>query len=66
DLQSPIQGEEDMDFVLPRHIPTCFMCVKEDGTTGPLHYKRSQARGCEAVGASNGMTQDVLGGGSLL
>ncbi|KAG6895709.1 hypothetical protein C0995_012319 [Termitomyces sp. Mi166 len=33
DLQSPIQGEEDMDFVVPRHIPTCFMHVKEDGTT---------------------------------
>ncbi|KAG6870296.1 hypothetical protein C0995_014005, partial [Termitomyces sp. Mi166 len=33
DLQSPIQGEEDMDFVVPRHIPTCFTCVKEDGTT---------------------------------
>ncbi|KAG6893588.1 hypothetical protein C0995_016646, partial [Termitomyces sp. Mi166 len=36
DLQSPIQGEEDMDFVIPRHIPTCFTRIKEDGTTA-LH-----------------------------
>ncbi|KAG6898592.1 hypothetical protein C0995_009197, partial [Termitomyces sp. Mi166 len=35
-LQSPIQGEEDMDFVVPQHIPTCFTCIKEDGTTA-LH-----------------------------
>ncbi|KAG6899279.1 hypothetical protein C0995_006424 [Termitomyces sp. Mi166 len=33
DLQSPIWGDEDKDFVVPRHIPTCFTCVKEDGTT---------------------------------
>ncbi|KAG6858606.1 hypothetical protein C0995_015379, partial [Termitomyces sp. Mi166 len=33
DLQSPIQGEEDMDFVVPQHIPMRFMHVKEDGTT---------------------------------
>ncbi|KAG6858239.1 hypothetical protein C0995_001482 [Termitomyces sp. Mi166 len=36
DLQSPIQGNKDKDFVIPRHIPTCFMHVKEDGTTA-LH-----------------------------
>ncbi|KAG6885620.1 hypothetical protein C0995_009198 [Termitomyces sp. Mi166 len=36
DLQSPIRGKEDMDFVIPQHIPTCFMHVKEDGTTA-LH-----------------------------
>ncbi|KAG6893610.1 hypothetical protein C0995_016575 [Termitomyces sp. Mi166 len=36
DLQSPIWGEEDMDFVIPQHILTCFMHVKEDGTTA-LH-----------------------------
>ncbi|KAG6883935.1 hypothetical protein C0995_011222 [Termitomyces sp. Mi166 len=36
DLQSSIWGKEDMDFVVPRHIPTCFMHVKEDGTTA-LH-----------------------------
>ncbi|KAG6898513.1 hypothetical protein C0995_009419, partial [Termitomyces sp. Mi166 len=36
DLQSPIRGKEDKDFVIPRHIPTCFMCIKEDGTTA-LH-----------------------------
>ncbi|KAG6898452.1 hypothetical protein C0995_009647 [Termitomyces sp. Mi166 len=40
DLQSPIWGKEDMDFVIPRHIPTCFMCVKEDGTT-VLHVMRA-------------------------
>ncbi|KAG6870116.1 hypothetical protein C0995_015086, partial [Termitomyces sp. Mi166 len=33
DLQSPIQGKEDMDFVVPQHIQTCFTHVKEDGTT---------------------------------
>ncbi|KAG6884168.1 hypothetical protein C0995_010780, partial [Termitomyces sp. Mi166 len=33
DLQSPIQGKEDMDFVIPRHILMCFTHVKEDGTT---------------------------------
>ncbi|KAG6882703.1 hypothetical protein C0995_013997, partial [Termitomyces sp. Mi166 len=33
DLQSPIQGEEDKDFVIPQHILTCFMHVKEDGMT---------------------------------
>ncbi|KAG6870174.1 hypothetical protein C0995_014794 [Termitomyces sp. Mi166 len=33
DLQSPIWGEEDKDFVIPRHIPTCFTRIKEDGTT---------------------------------
>ncbi|KAG6869830.1 hypothetical protein C0995_000234, partial [Termitomyces sp. Mi166 len=32
DLQSPIRGEEDKDFVIPQHIPMRFMCVKEDGT----------------------------------
>ncbi|KAG6869993.1 hypothetical protein C0995_012877 [Termitomyces sp. Mi166 len=32
DLQSPIQGNKDKDFVIPQHIPTCFTCVKEDGT----------------------------------
>ncbi|KAG6869734.1 hypothetical protein C0995_000962, partial [Termitomyces sp. Mi166 len=32
DLQSPIQGDEDKDFVVPRHILTCFTHVKEDGT----------------------------------
>ncbi|KAG6858573.1 hypothetical protein C0995_015590 [Termitomyces sp. Mi166 len=36
DLQSPIQGEENMNFVIPRHILTCFMCVKKDGMTA-LH-----------------------------
>ncbi|KAG6858736.1 hypothetical protein C0995_014364 [Termitomyces sp. Mi166 len=36
DLQSPIWGEEDKDFVIPQHIPTCFTCIKEDGTTA-LH-----------------------------
>ncbi|KAG6858351.1 hypothetical protein C0995_000587 [Termitomyces sp. Mi166 len=36
DLQSPIQGGEDMDFVVPQHILTCITCVKEDGTTA-LH-----------------------------
>ncbi|KAG6873919.1 hypothetical protein C0995_009700 [Termitomyces sp. Mi166 len=33
DLQSPIQGKEDMDFVVPQHILTCFTHVKEDETT---------------------------------
>ncbi|KAG6886537.1 hypothetical protein C0995_007072 [Termitomyces sp. Mi166 len=33
DLQSPIQGKEDMDFVISQHIPTCFTCIKEDGMT---------------------------------
>ncbi|KAG6859597.1 hypothetical protein C0995_006792 [Termitomyces sp. Mi166 len=36
DLQSPIRGKEDMDFVVPRHILTCFTHVKEDGMTA-LH-----------------------------
>ncbi|KAG6896836.1 hypothetical protein C0995_011000 [Termitomyces sp. Mi166 len=40
DLQSPIWGEEDMDFVIPRHIPMCFTRVKEDGTT-VLHVMRA-------------------------
>ncbi|KAG6896167.1 hypothetical protein C0995_011728 [Termitomyces sp. Mi166 len=40
DLQSPIQGNEDKDFVVPRHILTCFMHVKEDGTTA-LHVMRA-------------------------
>ncbi|KAG6884878.1 hypothetical protein C0995_009794 [Termitomyces sp. Mi166 len=31
DLQNAIQGDEDKDFVVPRHIPTCFTRVKEDG-----------------------------------
>ncbi|KAG6858651.1 hypothetical protein C0995_014980, partial [Termitomyces sp. Mi166 len=39
-LQSPIWGNEDMDFVVPRYILTCFMCVKEDGTTA-LHIMRA-------------------------
>ncbi|KAG6899187.1 hypothetical protein C0995_006712 [Termitomyces sp. Mi166 len=33
DLQSPIWGKEDRDFVVPQHILMRFMCVKEDGTT---------------------------------
>ncbi|KAG6870949.1 hypothetical protein C0995_009461 [Termitomyces sp. Mi166 len=33
DLQSPIRGEEDMDFVIPQHILTRFMHIKEDGMT---------------------------------
>ncbi|KAG6869729.1 hypothetical protein C0995_000978, partial [Termitomyces sp. Mi166 len=33
DLQSPIWGKEDMDFVIPQHIPMRFMRIKEDGTT---------------------------------
>ncbi|KAG6881966.1 hypothetical protein C0995_016445, partial [Termitomyces sp. Mi166 len=33
---SPIWGKEDMDFVVPQHIPTCFTCIKEDGMTA-LH-----------------------------
>ncbi|KAG6884301.1 hypothetical protein C0995_010554, partial [Termitomyces sp. Mi166 len=36
DLQSPIWGEKDMDFVIPRHILMHFTHVKEDGTTA-LH-----------------------------
>ncbi|KAG6859468.1 hypothetical protein C0995_008247, partial [Termitomyces sp. Mi166 len=32
DLKNPIQGPEDMDLVEQRHIPTCFLHVKEDGT----------------------------------
>ncbi|KAG6892161.1 hypothetical protein C0995_005120, partial [Termitomyces sp. Mi166 len=36
DLQSPIRGKEDKDFVVPQHIPTCFTRVKEDGMTA-LH-----------------------------
>ncbi|KAG6884529.1 hypothetical protein C0995_010150, partial [Termitomyces sp. Mi166 len=36
DLQSPIQGKEDKDFVVPQHILTRFTRVKEDGTTA-LH-----------------------------
>ncbi|KAG6881978.1 hypothetical protein C0995_016407, partial [Termitomyces sp. Mi166 len=40
DLQSPIQGEEDRDFVVPRHILTCFTRVKEDGMTA-LHVMRA-------------------------
>ncbi|KAG6881200.1 hypothetical protein C0995_002648, partial [Termitomyces sp. Mi166 len=39
-LQSPIQGEEDKDFVIPRHILTHFTCVKEDGMTA-LHVMRA-------------------------
>ncbi|KAG6892222.1 hypothetical protein C0995_004810, partial [Termitomyces sp. Mi166 len=31
DLQSPIQGNEDKDFVVPQHIPMRFTRVKEDG-----------------------------------
>ncbi|KAG6882441.1 hypothetical protein C0995_014660 [Termitomyces sp. Mi166 len=33
DLQSPIQGEENMDFVVPRHILMRFTRVKEDEMT---------------------------------
>ncbi|KAG6869931.1 hypothetical protein C0995_016177 [Termitomyces sp. Mi166 len=40
DLQSPIWGEEDKDFVVPRHIPMCFMHVKEDEMTA-LHIMRA-------------------------
>ncbi|KAG6871481.1 hypothetical protein C0995_004161 [Termitomyces sp. Mi166 len=40
DLQSPIRGKEDNDFVVPRHIPMCFMCVKENGTI-VLHVMRA-------------------------
>ncbi|KAG6898916.1 hypothetical protein C0995_007810 [Termitomyces sp. Mi166 len=40
DLQSPIWGEEDKDFVVPRHILTCFTHVKEDGMTA-LHVMRT-------------------------
>ncbi|KAG6869499.1 hypothetical protein C0995_002638, partial [Termitomyces sp. Mi166 len=36
DLQSPIWGEEDKDFVIPQHIPMRFTRIKEDGTTA-LH-----------------------------
>ncbi|KAG6870964.1 hypothetical protein C0995_009392 [Termitomyces sp. Mi166 len=36
DLQSPIWGNKDKDFVIPQHIPTCFTRVKEDGMTA-LH-----------------------------
>ncbi|KAG6871461.1 hypothetical protein C0995_004382 [Termitomyces sp. Mi166 len=36
DLQNPIRGEEDRDFVIPQHILMHFTCVKEDGTTA-LH-----------------------------
>ncbi|KAG6857818.1 hypothetical protein C0995_005036, partial [Termitomyces sp. Mi166 len=32
DLQSPIWGDKDKDFVIPRHIPMRFMCIKENGT----------------------------------
>ncbi|KAG6851489.1 hypothetical protein C0995_008851 [Termitomyces sp. Mi166 len=32
DLQSPIWGDEDKDFVVPQHILTCFTRIKEDGT----------------------------------
>ncbi|KAG6870951.1 hypothetical protein C0995_009447 [Termitomyces sp. Mi166 len=32
DLQSPIWGDEDKDFIIPQHILTCFMHVKEDRT----------------------------------
>ncbi|KAG6870872.1 hypothetical protein C0995_009980 [Termitomyces sp. Mi166 len=33
DLQSPIWGKEDMDFVIPQHIPMRVKHVKEVGTT---------------------------------
>ncbi|KAG6883155.1 hypothetical protein C0995_012815 [Termitomyces sp. Mi166 len=36
DLQSPIRGKEDKDFVVPRHILTRFPRVKEDEMTA-LH-----------------------------
>ncbi|KAG6884116.1 hypothetical protein C0995_010948 [Termitomyces sp. Mi166 len=32
DLKNPIQGPEDMDLVEQRHISTCFLRIKEDGT----------------------------------
>ncbi|KAG6893400.1 hypothetical protein C0995_000642, partial [Termitomyces sp. Mi166 len=32
DLQSPIQGDKDKDFVVPQHIPMRFTCVKKNGT----------------------------------
>ncbi|KAG6897379.1 hypothetical protein C0995_010551 [Termitomyces sp. Mi166 len=35
DLQSPIRGNKDKDFVVLRHIPTCFTRVKEDGMIVP-------------------------------
>ncbi|KAG6881736.1 hypothetical protein C0995_000822 [Termitomyces sp. Mi166 len=40
DLQSPIWGKEDKDFVVPQHILTRFTCVKEDGMTA-LHVMRA-------------------------
>ncbi|KAG6858898.1 hypothetical protein C0995_013050 [Termitomyces sp. Mi166 len=36
DLKNPIRGPEDMDLVKQRHIPTCFLHIKEDGTSA-LH-----------------------------
>ncbi|KAG6892819.1 hypothetical protein C0995_002338, partial [Termitomyces sp. Mi166 len=40
DLQSPIQGDKNKDFVIPQHIPTHFTGVKEDGTIA-LHVMRA-------------------------
>ncbi|KAG6859613.1 hypothetical protein C0995_006645 [Termitomyces sp. Mi166 len=40
DLQSLIQGDEDKDFVVPRHILMRFTRVKEDGTIA-LHVMRA-------------------------
>ncbi|KAG6871769.1 hypothetical protein C0995_000287 [Termitomyces sp. Mi166 len=37
---SPIRGNEDKDFVVLRHILTCFMRIKEDGTIA-LHVMRA-------------------------
>ncbi|KAG6858474.1 hypothetical protein C0995_016302 [Termitomyces sp. Mi166 len=36
DLQSPIQGKEDKDFVIPQHIPMHFTHIKKDEMTA-LH-----------------------------
>ncbi|KAG6858416.1 hypothetical protein C0995_000219, partial [Termitomyces sp. Mi166 len=33
DLKNPIQGPEDMDLVEQRHIPTCFLHIKKNGTS---------------------------------
>ncbi|KAG6898678.1 hypothetical protein C0995_008879 [Termitomyces sp. Mi166 len=40
DLKNPIRGPEDMDLIKQRHIPTCFLHVKEDGTSA-LHVMRA-------------------------
>ncbi|KAG6876319.1 hypothetical protein C0992_013380 [Termitomyces sp. T32_za158] len=33
DLVNPMQGPEDLPFVEKRHIPSRFLCVKDDGST---------------------------------